>query len=467
MLESRMASGPTEGGSTISEEVIELHERCGVYTRPEMVERILDAVGWTDKADLSDAKLLEPAAGDGAYLVEAARRLLRSPARLEKELSFEALAPRISAFELHAGEASKARARLVEVLEDEGLSSKLAVRVAKSWVRNEDFLLTSLDEGSFSHVVGNPPYARWSKIPEQLRQSYEAELPAHIAKGDIFLPFLDRGIEALRPHSRLGFLCSNRWQFMAFAEQFRRARLPEVKIIENAEVDADDVFQDTVDAYPSVLVLERRKSPTRPPRRKPAGKTIVDLGFEIRVGPALGCMDAFVLQPGESDVEPELLSPFLHASDLKDGTITDAGRRIVCMHGTDGCLLDPADHPLLLNRLRRFEDRLRSRSIVAKHDAPWYRPIDTVQAAKWSKPKLLVRELSKYPQAVLDTSSAVPSHGIYAIMPKTGDADIEALAESLREDGLLKAVDGLAPRVKGGYLRCYKSILERAVIVRG
>ena len=45
------------------EEVEALHRRCGVYTKPEVIGRILDAVGWQGKVELSRSRLLEPAAG--------------------------------------------------------------------------------------------------------------------------------------------------------------------------------------------------------------------------------------------------------------------------------------------------------------------------------------------------------------------------------------------------------------------
>src|SRR5439155_24256409 len=62
----------------VSAEVKTLHRRCGVYTKAEVVCRILDAIGWRREIDLSQSCLLEPAAGDGAFVVEAARRLVAS-----------------------------------------------------------------------------------------------------------------------------------------------------------------------------------------------------------------------------------------------------------------------------------------------------------------------------------------------------------------------------------------------------
>ena len=52
----------------------------------------------------------------------------------------------------------------------------------------------------------------------------------------------------------------------------------------------------------------------------------------------------------------------------------------------------------------------------------------------------------------------MPSHGTYAIFAP--DDHIEDLYEVLRDGGLARALDGIAPRLKGNYTRCYKRFLS-------
>lgn len=460
MLESPAPIDSVDADALVSTEISDLHARCGVYTKPSMVEKILDGIGWTADADLSRSRLLEPAAGDGAFVVEAAKRLLSSFQKHGRPVSVEGLAERISAFELLEDEAAKGRVALAAILAEGGLAKVAAKELSECWLRTDDFLLHQLVPRSYSHVAGNPPYARWAKIPVGLRKAYEDVLPSSIAKGDLFLPFLDRGIEALRVGGRLGFLCSNRWQYMAFAEGFRTERLPQVEIIRNQEVAADAVYQRAVDIYPSVLILERRVTPVAGPVVKRRGKTLKEAGFDVRVGPALGCTDAYVLGADEADVETELLAPWLSAPEVRDGAIDATGRRVICLYDESGRLRDLAEFPFARARLFRFKTRLEARSVVRDHKAPWFRPIDRVYAAAWSAPKLLIPELAKKPRVALDVSGAVPSHGVYAIFAATADADLEALYLKLSDGGLARVVTGHAPKVKGGYFRCYKRILE-------
>jgi hypothetical protein len=326
-----------------------------------------------------------------------------------------------------------------------------------------DFLLADVPPDRFTHVVGNPPYVRWSRIPQKLKKSYEARLPGDAARGDLFLPFLDRALESLRPNGKCGLVCSDRWHFMGYAEHFRRKWLPRLCVESERRVNAGDAFVDDVDSYPTILIASKRaatewKAPATTSRRD---KTLQELGCVIRVGPALGHTPAYVLNPDESDVEPELLRPWVDGSEIKEGAVLWRGRRVVLMHGDDGRLIDPKRFPLLESRLNRFREKLKQRSIVAR-GAPWFRPIDRVVGADWARPKLLVPELAKIPRIAIDRSGAVPSHGVYVIFPYDGDA--ESLYVKLRDGELATAIRKIAPKVKGGYFRCYRRFLQKVAI---
>ena len=441
-------------------EIAALHDRCGVYTEAAVVSDILDRVGWRRDTDLYGSRLLEPAAGDGAFVREAASRLVDSFECHCRPLEFEGLADSISAWELHPNEAEKARAGVVALLTRKGVLQATAMRLALRWVRIGDFLLSS-EGGSYSHAVGNPPYVRWSKIPRALKAVYEKHLPKELTGGDLFLPFLDRSLAALKEGGNCGFVCSDRWRYMAFAERFRRSWLPRLDIQSNQEIDAQAAFVDKVDIYPTVLIATRRRVPqeqTSP--RRGERKTLAEAGYVVKVGPALGCTPAFVLGPDENDVEEDLLCPWMDGSEIGDGTINPKGRRVVSMYDERG-LLDPERHPLLLNRLKRYRTALEQRSIV-KNGAPWYRPIDRLRSSDWSRPKIVIPELAKTPRVALDVSGAVPSHGVYAIFAP--DDDIYYLYDHLSRGGLARCLKGMAPKVKGGYVRCYKRFLDRIEI---
>lgn len=448
-----------KSSSGSSDDAVEaLHSRCGIYTKPEVVKRILDAVGWRSNTNLSESRLLEPAAGDGAFVVEAARRLVTSCIRLGIELKSPTLSGRIRAFELHPREAARARSRVIDTLRKLGVHHHTAKACAKAWIVNGDFLLADLSAEHFTHAVGNPPYVRWSKIPRKLKARYDSHLSREMIGGDLFLPFLDRALESLVPKGKCGFLCSDRWRFMAFAEGFRKKWLPRLDIKSEDVLLAADAFVEDVDSYPTILIASKKptkaQKPLAPKRKR--GKTLEELGYVVKVGPALGHTPAYVLEPGEGGVERKLLRRWVDGSEITEGSLTWQGRHVIAMHGRNGNLVKLKEFPLLNKRLKRFHKKLKQRSIV-KNGAKWHRPIDRVRAADWKRPKLLVPELAKVPRIAIDRSGAIPSHGVYAIFAP--DDDVEALYKKLRGGKLAKALKGIAPMVKGGYVRCYRRFL--------
>lgn len=436
-----------------------LHSQCGIYTKPEVVKRILNAVGWRSNANLSRYRLLEPAAGNGEFVIEAARRLVKSCARQGLKLTTPVLEDRIRAFEIHPREAAEASSRVIDVLQDFGVHHRTAKVCAKSWIINRDFLLSEISAQPFTHAVGNPPYVRWSKIPAQLKERYDSELPRDMTGGDLFLPFLDRAFDSLEPNGRCGFLCSDRWRFMAFAEAFRKKWLPYLEIKSESILLAADAFVRDVDSYPTILIASKKTAKSRKPlalRKSGSSKTLEELGCVVKVGPALGHTPAYVLEPDVHDVEPNLLLPWIDSSEITEGAVNWKGRHVIVMYGLDDKLIDLKQFPLLKKRLQRFRNNLKQRSIVLK-GAPWFRPIDRVRATDWKRPKLVVPEIAKIPRLAIDRSGAIPSHGVYAIFAP--DDDVDALYEKLRDGKLATALEGIAPRIKGGYVRCYKRFL--------
>jgi adenine-specific DNA-methyltransferase len=445
------------------QEIEALHRRCGVYTKSTVVRRILDAVGWRTDADLSSARLLEPACGDGAFVVEAARRLAAALAGRKIPLTVHQLRDRITAFELHPGEAQRARERVIESLLAAGVHHQTAFACAQAWVIEGDFLLSDLDTTPYTHSVGNPPYVRWARVPVGLRADYERIVPRTMVGGDLMLPFLDRALDSLSPGGRCGFICSDRWRYMAFAEAFRQKWLPQLTIHSERSVLAEEAFVQSVDSYPTILIASKKtsepRSSARATVRKQKGDTLEDLGCIVRVGPALGHTPAFVLGPEEDDVEPELLHQWIDGSEIHEGSIAWKGRRVILMYGSDGKLLDPKLFPRLQTRLRGFRAQLKTRAIV-QNGAPWYRTIDRVRGESWSRPKLLVPEIAKIPRVAVDLSGAVPSHGVYAIF--ACDDDVMSIYDKLKNGKLASALSYVAPKIGSNFVRCYKRFLMMA-----
>ena len=415
---------------------------------------MLDAVGWRGTENLTTLSMLEPSVGAGAFLLEAVRRLLASFQRLGQTPTYRNLRPRLLSFEIHEPVASSCRDDVSGLLEKLGLGRKTAVQLAKDWVKSADFLLDRNTGCHFDVVVGNPPYLRWSRLPEPLKRAYESSLPKDAAKGDLLLAFLDKSIDALKPNGKLGFIVSDRWQFAAYAKEWRERVLPIINIKQSSPVVASDAFERSASIYAHRVVLEKRAR-----REIKTFSRLIGDEFEIRVGPALGHTPAWVFNCEEAAaVEAELLYPFLDARDLKTGAVDQPKRRILVPYNDDGELIELDSFPKARKWFEEHRKKLSARSIIRKGQTPYWRPIDRVDRQVWNRPKILVPEISKHPRATFDTSGAIPSHGVYAIFGQQND--LEQLFDLLKDDALLERLKGRAPMVSGGCYRCYKAILR-------
>jgi hypothetical protein len=153
-------------------------------------------------------RLLEPAAGQGAFFLPLVARLVRSCQRQKK--SFDILRPIIRAYEIDARVAITLRLRTEATLAALGIDRSTTRLIAWDWIRNEDFL-EARPLTRFTHIVGNPPYIRWDAIPVSLRESYKVRFALFKQRADLYVAFIEHALSLLDQHGQLGFLCPGTW----------------------------------------------------------------------------------------------------------------------------------------------------------------------------------------------------------------------------------------------------------------
>ena len=123
---------------------------------------------------------LEPGCGNGAFLIEAAKRILASkPANV----SAKSLAPCLFGVEKNADLADQTRASLIDLMLQSGLAKATALKLAKAWVVCDDYLEMAT-ERRFDFVVGNPPYVRQEAIPKELLSDYRDRFSCFYDRAD-------------------------------------------------------------------------------------------------------------------------------------------------------------------------------------------------------------------------------------------------------------------------------------------
>jgi hypothetical protein len=190
-----------------------------IYTKPWMVELILDLAGYLPEWPLARLVALEPSAGDGAFLQGMVRRLIQS-CRLHG-IPVEQAAQAIGAFKIDPGAAEKAIGVVCSTLGDLGIPGPTADSLARSWIRIDDFLEASLAFPIADFVIGIPPYIRLEEIPEHKAAFYRSGFSAMRGRADVYVAFYQAALLQLKPGGVCAYICADRWMLNDYGSALR------------------------------------------------------------------------------------------------------------------------------------------------------------------------------------------------------------------------------------------------------
>lgn len=486
-----------------------------VFTRRWVVEFILDLVGYTPDRDLGGMTIVEPSCGTGAFLVPIVDRLIDSCVRHGRDVSAQTSAVR--AFDLLAANAELAAKAVVARMLERGIEENDAEVLVSGWVRVDDFLLSTSVGDPAEFVVGNPPYIRLENVPPEVTQAYRQAWPTMRGRSDVYVGFIERGLELLAPEGTLGFICADRWMRNQYGSHLRELVSSSYSMDTVVAMHDVDAFEDDVSAYPAVIVLRngpqsqavvaeatgafsakdaaelssfargRRRLISRRsfaasrldrwfegkdlwPAGSPAQLALVaDLearfppledkrtGTRVGIGVATGCDEVYITA-NASLVEPDRLLPLLQAGDIKDGAVSWSGRYLVNpWNGSD--LVDLDRYPALGSHLGEHEERLRSRHTAKRRTEAWYRTIDKVDPCLQGRPKLVLPDLKAFAHPVLDDGHFYPHHNLYFIV--SDGWDLEVLGGLLLSDFANLFVGTYCVKMRGGCYRFQAQYIRR------
>jgi len=461
---------------------------CQFFTREKVARYCLRQL--TLPANILSLKLLEPAAGHGAFFVPLISKLA-SACRAQKR-SYATLSKCIRAYEIDPVVAASLREKCTDILCENGVPTEVAKRVARYWVRNEDFLEATI-RSRFSHIVGNPPYIRWDAIPARLRESYKARFLSFKQRADVYVAFIERALEFLQSDGQLGFLCPGNWTRNGYGGSVRELLTSKgylKKIVDFSDVDS---FEQSADAYPCFFVFQkdrngsteifsmsdgeklsragaavrRRFNSSAVPLLLSSSSEIEDVlkraernlpkleeaGCTVRVGSATGCNTVFLGSAEEPDVEKDRLLPFVNARSIHNGITVWHGTKIVNVFDEDGRLVTLSKFPKLRAYLRKHKSQLRARAKASKSKY-WWRSIDVLHPDWYRSSKLLVVDISAKAVIGLDRKGYCAGSGVYQI--KSTGWPLEELLTLLSAGVLGLFISGLSAGTKKGFHRFQK-----------
>ena len=360
--------------------------RGAVYTKRAVVDFVLDLAGYLPDRDLTVARLLEPSCGGGEFVVAAADRLL--PSYFARggaaEQAVADLGGAIRAVEVHAASLDGARRAVRSCLVEHGLPVPDAEALAEAWTVQDDFLLAPLD-GTFTHVVGNPPYVRQERVAGPLLAEYRRRYSTVYDRADLYVPFIERGLRLLGSGGRLAFICADRWMKNRYGGPLRALVASGYRLEAYVDMTGVDAFEAEVSAYPAVFAIVREGGgaegvtavATRPVLN---GGQLRELARTMRA-PAAPCG---VGQGRGADWGGDGLAEPAAPPTLAARPAADVRRVCGVVRGPEPWLLDAADEVAVLRRLERAFPTLEGAGcrvgigVATGADRVFIRPMDTL-----------------------------------------------------------------------------------------
>lgn len=167
------------------------------YTPPALTKRLIDLAD-EGGVDWERARVLDPASGGGAFLLEAASRMRDALEGSAPAFILAQLGTRLLGLELDPRAASFSQAALEILLSD---LSAVSGRAIPKFVRVCDTLEEAPTE-TFDLVVGNPPYGRVTLTQAQ-RSRYARSLYGH---ANLYGVFTDIALRWTRPGGVVAYL---------------------------------------------------------------------------------------------------------------------------------------------------------------------------------------------------------------------------------------------------------------------
>jgi hypothetical protein len=485
-----------------------------VFTRLEVVDFILDLVGYTEDQPLHERRILEPSFGGGDFLFSIIERLLSAWRKARPNgAPLDDLADAVRAVELHGDTFHTTHTAVVTLLKREGLAAKAAKALAGRWLWQGDFLLAPL-EGEFDFVVGNPPYVRQELIPAPLLAEYRRRYQTMYDRADLYIPFIERALLLLAQGGSLGFICADRWMKNRYGGPLRSMVAGRFHLKFYVDMADTPAFHSKVTAYPAVTVISREApGATRTAHRPPVDRatlgrlagllraqklpeepglvrelaqvtngaqpwllessdqtalirrlegcfpSLEEAGCKVGIGVATGADRTFIGDFDALEVEPDRKLPLVTTKDISSGEVRWRGQGVINPFTESGRLVDLGDYPRLRRYLEAQRDVIARRHCARKTPANWYRTIDRITPELAARPKLLIPDIKGEAHIVFEGGQLYPHHNLYYV---TSDHwDLRALQAVLLSAVARLFVAAYSTRMRGGYLRFQAQYLRR------
>lgn len=278
----------------------EARRKRGVYYTPRfivdyIVRHTVEELIYEDPSRLDDIRIADIACGSGSFLIRAYDVLLDlKGSTIGQQERLDILRRSIYGIDLDSHAIDVARLNLLiraladpillPMLQDNlvvrnslihGPADELRPFFGNDWGEKKrlDFAQTFpavAKEGGFDVIIGNPPY-----VEIQTQDRREADyIKAHYSVSgnfDIYLPFIERALQLVRPGGRVGYIVPHKFMTNQYGQKLRTL-LSDMGAVEEIVHFGDQQVFEGVTTYTSVLILRKNGGITSTRVVRPIGR---------------------------------------------------------------------------------------------------------------------------------------------------------------------------------------------------
>ncbi|MFX1577629.1 MAG: Eco57I restriction-modification methylase domain-containing protein [Promethearchaeota archaeon] len=235
---------------------------------------------------LGEFTVLDPACGDGAFLLGALRFLsekVESFPESKKHLLLRSVVDSIHGIDVDSKALKKCQQRLEQNSKELlGMPTDFSQRVllGNSLIRTDEHAQnifgSSLEkhhpvdwdrvypwvmrDGGFDAVIGNPPFLGIKAMDSDIKDYIRSRYRTVYQQFDILIPFIELGLSLLRPGGRLGYVISNKILAADYGNRLRQTLVNSYVIEHMVDLSHLNVFEDAA-TYPHILIIRKPRIP--------------------------------------------------------------------------------------------------------------------------------------------------------------------------------------------------------------
>jgi hypothetical protein len=114
-----------------------------------------------------------------------------------------------------------------------------------------------MNDGGFSIIIGNPPYIRVQNLPANEKEWLAANYKSPYGSYDIYVPFMEKGLNLLNQQGLLGFILPNKFFQSTYGKNIRELITTGDHLHEIVDFGDNQIFTDAT-TYTCILILSSK-----------------------------------------------------------------------------------------------------------------------------------------------------------------------------------------------------------------